>query len=126
MPFAAEPALAENLQQLNRHAAACSAVFAGTGRSADGAALDAAAQARLRRQGRDWLRADLGSLAKVLATGPAPARVFVRNQLRHWLRDPDLAGVRDPAELLALPTEERLAWLALWDDVAVLRQKVPE
>jgi hypothetical protein len=37
--------------------------------------------------------------------------------LAHWRRDPDLAGVRDPDALAALPGEERDGWRALWDEV---------
>jgi hypothetical protein len=37
--------------------------------------------------------------------------------LAHWTKDPDLAGVRDPAALVALPEQERAGWRALWAEV---------
>jgi hypothetical protein len=38
--------------------------------------------------------------------------------LEHWLKDADLAGVRDKHALDTLPEEERANWQALWVDVA--------
>ena len=38
--------------------------------------------------------------------------------MRHWLGDPDFAGVRGPEALAKLPEAEREPWQKLWDDVA--------
>jgi hypothetical protein len=46
--------------------------------------------------------------------------------LRHWQQDPDLAGVRDAAELEKLPEAERAEWKKLWEDVAALLKKCGE
>jgi hypothetical protein len=43
--------------------------------------------------------------------------------LRHWQRDPDLAGVRDPEGLAKLPEIERMAWRDLWTDVDALLKR---
>jgi hypothetical protein len=47
----------------------------------------------------------------------------VRKALRHWQRDTDLAGLRDPAALANLPDAERTDWQKLWADVAALLRK---
>jgi hypothetical protein len=43
---------------------------------------------------------------------------IILKTMRHWLADPDLAGVREPAALAKLPQAERQPWQKLWDDVA--------
>jgi tetratricopeptide (TPR) repeat protein len=112
--FQVNPALAEDLEAGNRFHAACAAAAAAGGRARDGAAIGPAEKSRLRQHALDWLRADLTAWG-VRAQGEAPrARLAVRQALGRWLRDPDLAGVRDPA---GLPEEERPAWQALWRDV---------
>jgi hypothetical protein len=47
----------------------------------------------------------------------------VRQRLRHWQQDGDLAGLRDAAALAKLPAEERAACERLWADVAALLKK---
>jgi hypothetical protein len=37
--------------------------------------------------------------------------------MAHSLRDPDLAGDRDPQALAKLPASEQQAWQQLWADV---------
>jgi hypothetical protein len=58
-----------------------------------------------------------------LSTHPA-WRPGIRRALAAWPTDPNLAGVRDPAELARLPEAERAAWQRLWDDVAALAGSV--
>jgi hypothetical protein len=41
----------------------------------------------------------------------------VRDQLTHWKKEADLAPIRDPAWLAAMPPADRKAWEALWRDV---------
>jgi tetratricopeptide (TPR) repeat protein len=45
--------------------------------------------------------------------------------VRSWLRNGDLAGVRDEQALAGLPPDERQAWRALWADVAALAARDP-
>jgi hypothetical protein len=47
-------------------------------------------------------------------------RLAIRRQLAAWLRDRDLASVRDPAALARLPADERAAWGRFWADVRAL------
>ena len=44
-------------------------------------------------------------------------RQEVREQLTHWKKGADLAPVRDPAWLAAMPPDDRAAWEKLWGDV---------
>jgi hypothetical protein len=74
--FAAEPKLAEDQRAAHRYDAACAAAQAGCGQGADAKSLDDTERTRLRRQARDWLRADLAAWSKRLdddgAKGGAP------------------------------------------------------
>jgi serine/threonine-protein kinase len=81
--------------------------------------LDQAARAKLRAQGLDWLKAELATWAKLRESEPR-SRSQIQQTLSHWQRDPDLAGVRDEAELAKLPAAEREAWRKLWSEVAEL------
>jgi len=45
------------------------------------------------------------------------ARSAVQQTLRHWQKDTDLAGLRDPTALAKLPEAERAEWHKLWADV---------
>src|SRR5262249_35441550 len=90
--FARDSPLAADLKVQHRYNAACAAVLAGAGKGRDESAPDAAARARLRRQAREWLRADLAAYANLLDQDPA-AREPIRKRLRHWQSDPDLASV---------------------------------
>jgi hypothetical protein len=114
--FQAQPALAAS----HRHNAACAAALAGTGRGKDTGNLDNTERAHLRYAALGWLQADLGAHALQLA-GPQRAAVErARKALLHWLRDADLAGVRDPAALGKLPEAEQVAWRNLWAQVEAL------
>jgi serine/threonine-protein kinase len=114
--FAAEPKLADDPRALHRYNAACAAALAGCGLGKDSAGLDDGEKARLRRQALDWLKADLARWAS-RARGDRPAdRTPVRQALRRWKEDPDLAGVRGEA-LAKLPGAEREPWKELWQEV---------
>jgi serine/threonine protein kinase/Flp pilus assembly protein TadD len=121
--FAAEPSLAKDLQALHRYDAACAAALAGCGRGQDADKLEAPERARLRRQALDWLRADLEARRRLLEDEPGGAGPGLPGQLRHWLADPDFAGVRGPEALARLPEAEGQAWQKLWDDVADLLKR---
>jgi len=112
--FTAEPGLAEKLDGA-RYNAACAAALAACGRGAGAEALDSSEKARLRGLALDWLRAELAALGSAAKGGPEAARA-VQDQLRHWLVDPDLAGVRGD-DVASLPDEERQGWTTLWNDV---------
>jgi tetratricopeptide (TPR) repeat protein len=125
--FTERPELAADLKAAHRDDAACAAALAGCGRGEDAAQVDATERARWRQQALEWLRADLTLWAKLLDSDTPQARAGVQQRLRHWQRDPDLAGLRDPAALAELPEAEREGWRQLWADVgALLKRASPE
>jgi serine/threonine protein kinase/tetratricopeptide (TPR) repeat protein len=121
--FAKQPELANDLTLAYRYNAACAAALAGCGQGRDAEKLGDAERARLRRQAREWLRADLESWARLLDREPDKARPVLVGQLRNWLTDDEFAGVRGPQALAKLPQAERQPWEKLWADVANLLGK---
>jgi tetratricopeptide (TPR) repeat protein len=124
--FSARPALTPQAVAEQRYNAACAAALAGCGAGKDGAGLTPMQRLRWRRQALTWLCADLRAWQQSLAREPASARAAVGQQMRHWLADPDFAGVRRPLALRRLPAEERAAWVSLWADVAQLHARTKE
>jgi tetratricopeptide (TPR) repeat protein/tRNA A-37 threonylcarbamoyl transferase component Bud32 len=124
--FTADPKLADNLASGRRYGAACSAALAVAGQDKDAGQLTAPERAHLRRQAVAWLRADLTLCSKQLEQGTPQTRMTVRQMLRHWQRDPALAGVRDAAWLANLPADELRACRQLWADVAVLLKRASD
>jgi hypothetical protein len=120
--FVEEPKLSEGTGQFHRFRAACTAALAGCGQGEDSGApaLDDGDCRRLRQQALDWLRADLARHAKALKSRDPKDRQPVLTQLRHWLVDPDLAGVCHEEALAKLPEAEQEPWRKLWADVAEL------
>src|SRR5262249_42545489 len=118
--FAAEAKLADDPKAFHRYNAACCAALAAAGHGEDAATLDDKERTRLRQQALDWLRADLALRTKQLETGNPADRAAAQRALRHWQKDPDLAGLRDRAALAKLPAQERKAFARLWADVAAL------
>jgi tetratricopeptide (TPR) repeat protein len=118
--FAALPALAEDPSSGDRYDAACAAALAGCGQSKDAGNLPDKERARLRQQALDWLRADLAVWRKLAEKDPGKARAVVSQILRHWLADPDFAGVREQEALARIPDGERRAWRVLWQEVKAL------
>ena len=112
------------MQGDRRYAAACAAALAGCGHGRDTDQLDEQERARWRRQALAWLRQDLTWWGERLDKAGAEASAQVRDRLRHWQGDPDLAGVRAKDSLAGLPDEERQQWEGLWSDVAALLQRV--
>jgi serine/threonine protein kinase len=121
--FAADPAVAEDLEAAHRYDAACYAAMAGCGRGEDAAGLDVEEKARLRARAIAWLRANLACWADRLGGGKDADRAEVRGKMRHWLKDLDLACVRDPAALEKLPEGERREWQGFWAEVDGLLAK---
>jgi tetratricopeptide (TPR) repeat protein/serine/threonine protein kinase len=116
--FAADARLADDLAAAHRYNAACAAALA-----AAGAGPDDLERSRLRQQALAWLRADLALWRPRLADAAAGERLKIRTTLQHWLRDDDLAGIRDPAALHKLATEEQETARQLWAEVAELLKK---
>jgi hypothetical protein len=114
--FARQPRFADAL----RYNAACCAALAGCGHGKDVSKLTDRDRAGWRGQALDWLRSQLTRCDKALDSPNAQARAVIVQQLRHWQRDSDLAGVREKAALDKLPQTERTAWLNLWSDIAAL------
>jgi serine/threonine protein kinase/WD40 repeat protein/Flp pilus assembly protein TadD len=112
--------LADDWKSGHRYNAACSAALAGSGRAKDDPPPDEAARARLRGQALAWLRADLVTWTGRTEDGTPSARDTFRQKLRHWQVDPDLAGLRDEAEVAKLPEVERAACHDLWTRVNLL------
>jgi tetratricopeptide (TPR) repeat protein len=118
--FARHPSWMTEPYAGQRYFSACVAALAGCGRGKDAGALADTGRQRLRGQARQWLRADLAAYRKALAGNSAKDRDLVRVSLRNWQTDPDLAGLRDPAELNDLPADEQKDTLALWAEVKVV------
>jgi tetratricopeptide (TPR) repeat protein len=100
-----------------RYNSACYAALAATGLAKD--SPPETERPALRRKALDWLRADLALRSKQCADDPKTAAESARKIL-HWLKDADLASVREPGELAKLPVEERAAWEKLWADARAL------
>jgi tetratricopeptide (TPR) repeat protein len=115
--FTEQPTLAGQLDA-HRYNAACAAARAGIGQGKDTAGQGETERARLRQQALGWLRADLSGWGQLLQKGPEKARPVIAQQMRHWLADPDFAGVRGAEALARLPEAERADWQKLWADVA--------
>jgi serine/threonine-protein kinase len=118
--FTAEPKLAEAVPTGARYNAACAAARAGCGQGRDADTLDDKGRARWRRQAREWLRQDLTWWGKALDKGDAQTKADIRGRMQYWQTDSDLAGLREPGALEALPPDERKECLALWQEVAAL------
>jgi hypothetical protein len=56
-------------------------------------------------------------------SGKPADRAEVQAKMRHWQKDSDLAGVRDPAALAKLAEAERLEWEKFWKEVEGLLAK---
>jgi eukaryotic-like serine/threonine-protein kinase len=121
--FAADPKAADDLNAGHRHNAACVAALAAAGQGEDAAKLDDKERARLRKQGLDWVRADLALWTKQLDSNQPADRDWVQGWMNHWQQDPDLAGIRDQAAMVKLPEAERKEWHALWGEVDALLKR---
>ena len=105
---------------------ACAAALAGSDKAMDDPAPDAATQAKLRQQARNWLKSELGAWSKLLHSDPPHTNGAIAQTLRHWQEDTDLAGVRETEALQKLPDEERKPWEALWAEVKDLLKKTQD
>ncbi len=105
-----------------RSYAARAAALAGCGLKRSNPPLDSAAQTKLRTRALDWLRTELGRLAKVHESNPTENQANFICALEYWKSTPDLAGVRDADALGKLPAEEQKPWRTLWLKVEALLQ----
>src|SRR5262249_46265921 len=119
---AALPKLAEDSASESRYNAARAAILACAGQGADAKDLSTAERQALRKQALGWLKAELRARADTLTKDPKVAAALAQT-LQHWQSDADLAGVRDPAALAKLPTDEQQAWQQFWADVADLHKR---
>jgi tetratricopeptide (TPR) repeat protein/tRNA A-37 threonylcarbamoyl transferase component Bud32 len=122
--FADAPRLAEDIGAGHRYRAACAAALAGCGRGVDVTGINESERTQWRAQARQWLRADLALCVKVLDGHSGLDREWVRGRLMQWQGDPDLAGLRERAELGNLSADERNDCLALWNKVGVVLNKM--
>jgi tetratricopeptide (TPR) repeat protein len=127
--FAADPQLADEIvtdsrfdratrtqtdsRVSRRYLAARWAVLAAAGKDADATAVGVEEWGHLTELAHRWLRADL-------AGWPDRAKDPGRRTSAYWKHDPDLAAVRDPAWLAAMPPSDRKRWEAFWADVDAL------
>jgi formylglycine-generating enzyme required for sulfatase activity/WD40 repeat protein len=119
--LAADPKLAADRKAQHRYKAARAAALAATGQARDERQPEAA-QAKLRGQALDWLKAELTAWKKLSVSG-AEYRPAVWQALVAWQQDGALAGIRDAAALDKLPAEEQKAFNQFWTDVAEILQK---
>jgi hypothetical protein len=116
--FTADPQGLAGPPPTPRYLAACAAALAGCGQGRDAAGLDEQTRVGLRRQARDWLRAELEARRRLLEQEAENAGGTVADDLQQWLGNFHFAGVRGPEALARLPEPERQAWQLLWADVA--------
>jgi tetratricopeptide (TPR) repeat protein len=121
--FAASPELAEDLAKGHRYNAARAAARAACSHGPDAAKLDDKGRARWRQQALDWLRADLALWSQRVGDNK-PATDAAQKMLQRWLRDPDLASLRDEAALGNLPVAEQEACRQLWSKLRGLLGRV--
>jgi serine/threonine-protein kinase len=117
---AGDPKLAEDMEAGNRYNAARAAALAGAGEGEQEPPPDEPERARWRKKAVEWLRADLARWSEPARSATPAARGEIAGTLRHWKADADLAGLRDPAAIAALPPDEQAACRALWSEVDAL------
>jgi tetratricopeptide (TPR) repeat protein/serine/threonine protein kinase len=115
--LAADSKVSQDVRASHRYNAACAAALAGCGQGEDAKSLGDEERARLRRQARDWLAADLAAWSTLFEQDREKTAPDARQLLQHWLVDSDFAGVRGADALSKLPDAERQPWRKLWADV---------
>jgi tetratricopeptide (TPR) repeat protein len=126
--FAADPALANDLKNGHRYNAARIAARTAAGQDEEMTVFGVEEWSYLAGLSLNWLRADLTQWSSQ-AKDPKQGQE-VREKLTYWKNDPELASVRDPARLAAMPPADRKAWEALWRDVdavlaSITQREVP-
>ncbi|MDB5297739.1 MAG: hypothetical protein JWO31_3722, partial [Phycisphaerales bacterium] len=128
-----DPGLAAGGADGARIAAARAAAMAGGGTDRDPAGVDPAgedpaARDRFLGQARQWLEAELAQRLIRTDRNDPDACAPLLAELRAWQMDPELANLREPAELHLPVTDNRGRCAAFWDSVraAVERFAPPE
>jgi tetratricopeptide (TPR) repeat protein len=116
--LAPEHALSDDFRIRHSYKAACIALRAAAGQDEEMTAFGVEEWGYLTGLALKWLRANLVHWTSQ-AKDPK-RRQEARDQLTHWKNEPDLAPVRDPSWLAAMPPADRKAWEALWRDVDAL------
>ncbi len=111
--FAADP----KSMSVYRLAAVRVAVQAGCGHGIDAGSVSEAERRKWRDQARQWLREELSGVKVELNRDFTKARESVRQKLTEWRTDPELTGIREPAELAKLSVEEQTDCRNIWTDV---------
>jgi predicted ribosomally synthesized peptide with SipW-like signal peptide len=119
--FAADPTLADDPTAFHRYSAACCAALA-AGRGPEMTAIGVEEWGHLTHLAHHWLGAELA--ARTAQAKDPRAWPVVRASMNFWKRDPELAAVRDPIWLAAMPADEREKWEEFWADVDALRKQL--
>jgi tetratricopeptide (TPR) repeat protein len=112
--FARQP----QLTTAHRFNAARCAALAGCGQGKDASQLASGVRLVWRKQALVWLQADLAAWRRQLKSEVPGQSAQARKAVEGWLRNPDLAGVREPNQLARLPAAEWEGWLRLWTQAA--------
>jgi tetratricopeptide (TPR) repeat protein len=118
--FTADPQLAADLAAGRRDDAARAAALAAAGQGIDAGRLQSKDRSRWRKQALQWLRDDLTALAKRLKSGQPQDRFLVRQRVREWKCEQELASLRDPVAVARLPADEQQACRQFWAEVEAL------
>ncbi len=118
-----DPGRADDRAAQHRYNAACCALLAAGGQSANQPQTDEPARAALRRRACDWLEAELAAWSNLLRHGQPQDRATIQPTLQHWKQDPDLAVIRAPESLTRIPEPERKRWQAFWAKTDALLQE---
>jgi tetratricopeptide (TPR) repeat protein len=102
------------------HDAGRVAVQAGCGDGIDAESLGEDERRNWRAQGRKWLREALSKMIKAIDTDFNKNHNAVQQELTKWRKEPELAGIREPAELDKLPADEKADCQKLWAEVSAL------
>ena len=119
--FATDPTLMDAVAE-HRYNAACFAVMAARGEGVH-APADPSQRSALRTKAMGWLQKDLAFWKKQAISSNASDRNTAAFYLTHWLKDSDLAGIRNPFLLASLPADEVKVWLAFWAEVRAARDE---
>jgi tetratricopeptide (TPR) repeat protein len=120
--FTADPKLAADLKSGRRYDASCAAARAAAGQGADAEQLDSKDRSRWRKQALQWLRAELATYTQLLESRKPEDYRLVRQRLRNWQYDYELASVRDA--LAELPEDEQREWRQLWTEGESLLKRI--
>jgi WD40 repeat protein/serine/threonine protein kinase/tetratricopeptide (TPR) repeat protein len=123
--LAAEPNPASDPRSGLRFAAACACARSSEG-AGDAWLLSPEDRLARRQQALTWLRAELAAWSRLLEKATRDLSRQVEQELQHWQRDIDLAGVRDEAALAQMTAAERAAFRAFWTDVDAILRKIEE